>query len=393
MPIDPKSLTADWSFPTEIHIGPGRLREVPALCREKGISRPLIVTDPGLAGLPMVARLQAMLADASLDAGLFADLQSNPKDTEIAAGVLVFREGGHDGVIAIGGGSALDAGKAIAFQAGQPRPLADFEDVGDNWRRADAGAIAPVVAVPTTAGTGSEVGRAAVITESGSGIKRIIFHPGMMPRAVVADPELSVGLPPPLTAATGMDALTHSLEAFCAPGFHPLADGVALEGLRLCAEWLPKAVADGADIAARTHMLVAASMGATAFQKGLGAVHSISHAVGALYNTHHGLTNAIVLPYVLQFNRPAVERKFALLGRTLGLANPSYDSVYEWIVELRRTVGIHHSLGEIAVDTVQSERVAKLAYDDPTRTGNPRDIEVSDLKKIFVKAVEGRLAT
>ncbi len=393
MPIDPKSLTADWSFPTEIHIGPGRLREVPALCREKGISRPLIVTDPGLAGLPMVARLQAMLADASLDAGLFADLQSNPKDTEIAAGVLVFREGGHDGVIAIGGGSALDAGKAIAFQAGQPRPLADFEDVGDNWRRADAGAIAPVVAVPTTAGTGSEVGRAAVITESGSGIKRIIFHPGMMPRAVVADPELSVGLPPPLTAATGMDALTHSLEAFCAPGFHPLADGVALEGLRLCAEWLPKAVADGADIAARTHMLVAASMGATAFQKGLGAVHSISHAVGALYNTHHGLTNAIVLPYVLQFNRPAVERKFALLGRTLGLANPSYDSVYEWIVELRRTVGIPHSLGEIAVDTVQSERVAKLAYDDPTRTGNPRDIEVSDLKKIFVKAVEGRLAT
>ncbi|MDH3703655.1 MAG: iron-containing alcohol dehydrogenase [Alphaproteobacteria bacterium] len=391
MPIDPKTLTADWSFPTEIHIGPGRLREVPSLCREKGISRPLIVTDPGLAGLPMVARLQAMLADEALVAGLFADLQPNPNETEVAAGVQVFRDGGHDGVIAFGGGSALDAGKAIAFQSGQSRALADFEDVGDNWRRADAAAIAPVVAIPTTAGTGSEVGRAAVITQGDSGIKRIIFHPGMMPQAVVADPELCVGLPPNLTAATGMDALTHSLEAFCAPGFHPLADGVALEGLRLCAEWLPKAYADGADIAARTHMLVAASMGATAFQKGLGAVHSISHAVGALYGTHHGLTNAIVLPYVLQFNRPEIEQKFAQLGRTLGLPDPTFDSVFEWIMALRRTVGIPHGLSEIAVDSKQCDRIAQLAHADPTRAGNPRIVGVSDLKEIFVNAVEGRL--
>ncbi len=391
MPIDPKTLTADWSFPTEIHVGPGRLREVPALCREKSISRPLIVTDPGLAGLPMVARLQAMLADEALVSGLFADLQPNPNETEVAAGVLAFHEGGHDGVIAFGGGSALDAGKAIAFQSGQSRPLADFEDVGDNWRRADAAAIAPVVAVPTTAGTGSEVGRAAVISQSNSGIKQIIFHPGMMPRAVVADPELSVGLPPNLTAATGMDALTHSLEAFCAPGFHPLADGVALEGIRLCAEWLPKAYADGADIAARTHMLVAASMGATAFQKGLGAVHSISHAVGALYGTHHGLTNAIVLPYVLQFNRPAIEQKFTKLGRTLGLEDPAYDSVFEWVLRLRRTVAVPHSLSDVAVDSTQSDRVAQLAYDDPTRSGNPRKIGIPELKQIFLSAVEGRL--
>ena len=391
MPIDPKTLTADWSFPTEIHVGPGRLREVPALCREKSISRPLIVTDPGLAGLPMVARLQAMLADEALVSGLFADLQPNPNETEVAAGVLAFHEGGHDGVIAFGGGSALDAGKAIAFQSGQSRPLADFEDVGDNWRRADAAAIAPVVAVPTTAGTGSEVGRAAVISQSNSGIKQIIFHPGMMPRAVVADPELSVGLPPNLTAATGMDALTHSLEAFCAPGFHPLADGVALEGIRLCAEWLPKAYADGADIAARTHMLVAASMGATAFQKGLGAVHSISHAVGALYGTHHGLTNAIVLPYVLQFNRPAIEQKFTQLGRTLGLEDPAYDSVFEWILRLRRTVAVPHSLSDVAVDSTQSDRVAQLAYDDPTRSGNPKKIGIPELKQIFLSAVEGRL--
>lgn len=391
MPIDPKSLTADWSFPTEIHIGPGRLREVPALCREKGISRPLIVTDPGLAGLPMVARLHALVADEKLVSGLFADFRPNPNEMEIAAGVLAFHDGGHDGVIAFGGGSALDAGKAIAFQSGQSRPLADFEDVGDNWRRADAAAIAPVVAVPTTAGTGSEVGRAAVITQSNSGIKQIIFHPGMMPRAVVADPELSVGLPPNLTAATGMDALTHSLEAFCAPGFHPLADGVALEGIRLCAEWLPKAYADGTDIAARTYMLVAASMGATAFQKGLGAVHSISHAVGALYGTHHGLTNAIVLPYVLQFNRPEIEQKLTQLGRTLGLEDPSYDSVFEWIVALRRTVGVPHSMSEIGVDSTQSDRVAQLAYDDPTRSGNPKIVGVPELKQIFVNAVEGRL--
>ena len=296
----------------------------------------LLVTDSGLAGSTMVGEAISAAADAGLPIGLFSDIGSNPTGTHVEHGVEAFRAAGHDGVVAFGGGSALDAGKAVAFMSGQTRPIWDFEDVGDNWRRADPAGIAPVVAVPTTAGTGSETGRASVITDEAVTIKKVIFHPAMMPGIVIADPALTVGLPPHLTAATGMDALAHCLEAYCAPGFHPMADGIAVEGLRLIKDWLPIAFEDGANLAARSHMLVAAGMGSTAFQKGLGAIHALSHPVGAVLGAHHGLTNAVFMPYVMVFNRPAIEQRMARLAAYLGFANPSFDALLDWVLDLRR---------------------------------------------------------
>jgi len=293
----------------------------------------------------------------------------------------------HDGIVAFGGGSAIDAGKAIALMAGQSRPIADFEDIGDNWRRANDAAIAPSVSVPTTSGTGSEVGRASVIADAPGGKKRIIFHPRMMPRVVIADPELTVGLPPVLTAATGMDALTHCLEAFFAPTYHPIADGVALGGIRLVANWLPKAVADGSDIEARANMMVAASMGATAFQKGLGCVHSVSHAVGALFGTHHGMTNAIVLPYMLRHNADALGDKATVVAQLLGLPQPGFTSFLDWALDLRRTVGIPDTLTGIGVDDSRTDEIGPLAFDDPTREGNPKPVTVDDLRSVFLAAL------
>jgi alcohol dehydrogenase class IV len=335
---------ANWNYPTAIRFGAGRVAELGQACRSLGMERPLLVTDPALAKLPMV---ESALAAAG--AGLFCAIHSNPVGADVEAGLAAYRTGGHDGVIALGGGSALDAGKVIAFMSGQHRPLWDFEDKADWWSRADPAGIAPVVAVPTTAGTGSEVGRAGVILDSDAGVKKIIFHPKMLPAVVILDPELTLGLPAHVTAATGMDALSHCLEAYCAPGFHPMADGIAAEGMKSIAEWLPRAVEDGSDIEARGHMLVAASMGATAFQKGLGGMHALSHPIGALLGTHHGLTNAVLMPYMLAFNRTAIEERLARLAGYIGLEEASFEGFLAWIVGLRTRLGIAHTLGELGV--------------------------------------------
>ena len=338
--IDPQTLTGNWHYPTPIRVGPGRILELAQTCRELGIERPLLVTDPGLAAMPMVAAAAQSCRDAGLACEVFSDVRANPVEANVAEGVRAWRDGGHDGVIAFGGGSALDAAKAVALMSGQSRPIWDFEDREDWWTRADPDGIAPVVAVPTTSGTGSEVGRASVITDVRDHTKKIIFHPKMLPVAVIADPELTLGLPAHITAAVGMDALSHNLEAFCSPVFHPMAQGIALEGMRLVKEWLPAACEDGADLAARACMQVASTMGATAFQKGLGAMHSMSHPCGAVYDTHHGLTNAVVMPYVLEFNRPAIEEKMTGLARYLGLGEASFQGVVRWILDLRERIGI-----------------------------------------------------
>ena len=382
---------ANWNYPTQVRFGPGRLSELPDACRVAGIARPLLVTDPGLAGMPMVKRALELLDSAAMRAALFADLRPNPVYRNVEDGMRAFRSGRHDGVVAIGGGSGLDTGKAIAFQAGQKRPIWDFEDIGDWWRRAEADAIAPVVAVPTTAGTGSEVGRAAVILNEETRRKYIIFHPRMMPRVVISDPELTTGLPPHITAATGMDALAHNLEAYCALGYHPLAEGIALEGMRLIKEWLPIAFRDGTNLAARGHMLAAASMGAAAFQKGLGAIHAMSHPVGALYDTHHGLTNAVVMPYVLQRNRPGIEAKLARVARYLGLDSGSFDAVLAWVLALRRELKIPHTLRELGVEEKRVPELARMAYEDPNNGGNPLPLTAADYEPLFMNAIRGTL--
>lgn len=385
------ALRGNWNYPTAVRFGPGRIAELPDACRAAGISKPLLVTDPGLAGLPMVKDAIARNEAAGLPTGLFAEVRGNPVGRNVEAGLAAFRAGGHDGVIAFGGGSALDAGKAIALMVGQTRPIWDFEDVGDNWTRVDPKGIAPVVAVPTTAGTGSEVGRASVITDEATHTKKIIFHPKMLPAVVIADPELTVGLPPHVTAATGMDALAHCLEAYCAPGYHPMAEGIAVEGMRLVKEWLPVAVKDGSNLTARAHMLAAAGMGATAFQKGLGAIHALSHPLGAVYDTHHGLTNAVVMPYVLAFNRSAIEAKLTRLAAWLGLPEPSYQAVMDWILALRREVGIPHTLAELGVGPERLDELSAAAAADPSAGGNPVPVGAPELKQMFIASIEGRL--
>jgi alcohol dehydrogenase class IV len=381
------TLKANWNYPTSIWAGPGRLAELPAACAQLGMRRPLLVTDEGLRDAPMVRRARGLVPHG----GLFADVRGNPIAANIEAGLAAYRAGGHDGVIAFGGGSALDAGKVIAFMSGQSRPLWDFEDVGDWWTRADAAGIAPVVAVPTTAGTGSEVGRAGVVVNEATHQKKIIFHPRMMPGVVISDPELTLGLPPAITAATGMDAFVHCLEAFCAPGFHPLADGVALEGMRLIQTYLPRAYEDGRDIEARSRMLAAASMGATAFQKGLGGVHAIAHPVGAHFNTHHGLTNAVLLPYVLVHNGPVLGPRLAVIARTLDLPGEPYEAVFAWVLALRKRLGIPHTLAELGVPLASAELIGREAALDPSAAGNPRPTDPADYARIFRAAVGGDL--
>jgi alcohol dehydrogenase class IV len=386
------TLKGNWNFPTLIRFGAGRIRELPDACRTLGIRRPLIVTDPALAKLPMITSALAMLKDAGLGAAVFSDIQANPVEANVTQGVAAFRMGSHDGVIAFGGGSALDVGKSIALMSGQSRPLFDFEDREDWFKRVDVKGMAPVVAVPTTAGTGSEVGRASVITDLTDHTKKIIFHPKMMPGIVIEDPELTVGLPPQVTAATGMDALSHCLEAYCAPGFHPLADGIAVEGLRLIKEWLPVAVRDGKNIEARAHMLIASSMGATAFQKGLGAMHSLSHPCGANLNTHHGLTNAVVMPYVLAWNRRAIEEKLARLGAYLGLAQHSFDGVLDWVLDLRRTIGIPNTLADIGMKQEDAAAFAPQAFADPSTGGNPLPMDTKQFEQLYLNCIRGELA-
>lgn len=389
--FNPRAVTADWGFPTRMQVGPGRLAELAPLCRELGFMRPLLVTDSGLRAHAMIAASLAGLTGAGLESSVFSDITGNPAQAQVAAGVAAFRAGGHDSVIAIGGGSALDVGKAIAFMAGQQRPIWDFEDRADNWKRADAAAIAPVIAIPTTAGTGSEVGRACVITNRQTERKVIVFHPRMLPVAVILDPEVTAGLPPPITAATGMDAFVHCFEAWCAPGFHPLADGLALQGMRLIAQSLPRAYDDGADLEARTRMLAAASMGGLAFQKGLGAVHAIAHSVGAIYHTHHGRTNAVVLPYVMRFNRPAIEHRLAPVAQALGLRRGAFAAVLDWVLQLRERLGIPHDLAALGVGLDRAEDIGRLAAIDPSAAGNPLPVSAHDLARLFSDAVMGRL--
>jgi len=383
------ALKGNWNYPTTFRFGAGRIRELPQACAALGMRRPLLVTDPGLAALPLVANAAGICRDASLHCAIFSDVRPNPVEQNVADGVRAYREGGHDGVIAVGGGTGLDAAKAIALMAGQTRPIWDFEDREDWWTRVNVAGMAPVVAVPTTAGTGSEVGRASVITDLRDHTKKIIFHPKMMPGIVISDPELTLGLPAKVTAATGMDALSHCLEAYCSPFFHPMADGIAVEGMRLIHDFLPRAVADGSDLEARSHMLIASSMGATAFQKGLGAMHSLSHPCGANLDTHHGLTNAVVMPYVLAWNRRAIEGRMGRLAAWLGLKQHSYDGVLDWVLELRATIGIPPTLAGLGVREEHAAAFAPQAFADPSTGGNPLPMTVADFERLYLNCIRG----
>ena len=389
--LDLATRSAAWSYPTTVLFGAGTVTKLGTACAEAGIRQPLVVTDPGLACLPLTQQVMDLLREAGLAPGLFSDLRPNPTAGNVEAGVAAFRAGGHDGVVAVGGGSGLDTGKVVAFIAGQTRPMWDFEDIGEWWKRADPAGIRPIVAVPTTAGTGSEVGRAGVITDEATHTKKIIFHPLMMPRTAILDPELTLGLPRHLTAATGMDALAHCLEAYCAPGWHPMAEGIAVEGMRLVFEALPHVCADGTDLEARGAMLAASAMGAVAFQKGLGAIHSLSHPIGAVYDTHHGLTNAVVMPYVLAFNRPAIEARLGRLSAWLGLPTPGYPSLLQCILDLRAEIGIPPTLNLMGLPNDRFGELAVMAVRDPTAGGNPRPFDEADAQRMLEDAWAGRL--
>ena len=364
------SPTANWSYPTAIRFGAGRIKEIADACAAAGITKPLLVTDRGLAGLPITQETLDLMEAAGLGRGIYADVDPNPTEENLSGGVEMFKSGGHDGVIAFGGGSGLDLAKMVAFMAGQTRPVWDFEDIGDWWTRADADAIYPNVAVPTTAGTGSEVGRASVLTNSETHQKKIIFHPKVLPSVVICDPELTVGMPAMITAGTGMDAFAHCLEAFCSPHYHPMSQGIALEGMRLVKENLPKAYDTPTDLEARAHMMSAAMMGATAFQKGLGAIHAISHPIGAIYNTHHGTTNAVVMQAVLNFNRSAIEDRLALASAYLGIEG-GFDGFYAFVGDLNAKLGIPASLADLGVTNPDREAILQGALIDPSCGGNP----------------------
>jgi alcohol dehydrogenase class IV len=381
--------TANWNYPTNIRQGVGRVIELPSICEELGLSNPLLVTDPGLAQLPMVMDVVENCRKQGLGCELFSGVTSNPTQENVADGVSAFKQGEHDGVIAFGGGSALDAGKTIALMVGQTRPLWDFEDVGDNWTRVDVDKLAPVIAVPTTSGTGSEVGRASVIIDEAHEIKRIIFHPAMMPSVVILDAKLTVGLPPNLTAATGMDALSHALEAYCAPYFHPMAEGIALEAIRLLRNYLPRAYSNGLDIEARVQVMTASTMGATAFQRGLGGMHALAHPLGAIYNSHHGLLNAILMPYLLAANRSAIETRIERLARYIELEETGFDGFLSWVLALRAELGIPHSLAEIGINTDRAEEVGIKAVQDAASAGNPIVFSAEKYSEIFTNSVLG----
>jgi len=384
-------ISANWNYPTAVKVGAGRIRELAGICQSLQMKRPLLITDPGLAPLPMVLNAVDACRSAGLACAVFSKIKGNPTGQNVTDGVSAYRAGHHDGVIAFGGGSALDAAKAVALMVGQDRPLWDFEDVGDNYLRVNVAGMAPVVAVPTTAGTGSEVGRASVITDDAAHVKRIIFHARMLPSVVILDPELTVGLPSKLTAATGMDALSHNLEAYCSPFYHPMASGIALEGIRHVQEWLPLAVQDGHNIDARLHMMVASTMGATAFQRGLGAMHALAHPLGALYDAHHGMLNAVLMPYVLQANRTAIEDRITSLARYLDLPQPSFTAFLDWVLALREKIGIPHALSALGIDAAQVELVARMAIVDGSAGTNPIPFTESEYAGIFRNAVTGTI--
>ena len=385
------SLRANWSYPTAVRFGPGRIAELAEALKVAGIARPLFVTDPGLVNLPIVAKALDVLKAANVPVAVFSKVDGNPTLKNLADGLAAWTAGRHAGVTVFGGGSATDIGKPIAFLSGPTRPVFDYEDREDWWTRADPKGIAPIVAVPTTAGTGSEVGRASVITDPADHTKKIIFHPLMLPKVVIDDPELTLDLPAKITAWTGMDALSHCLEAYCSPFFHPLGAGIALEGARLAKDWLPVAVKDGKNIEARAFMMAASSMGAIAFQKGLGAMHAMSHPCSSLRGTHHGLTNAVVMPYVLAHNLPAIRDRLAALARYLDLPGQSAESVVEWTLWLREAVGIPHTLKEIGVDIDVLEQAAPMAELDPSTGGNPVPMNAAAYDALYRKAIAGSL--
>ncbi|MCA0901709.1 iron-containing alcohol dehydrogenase [Microbulbifer agarilyticus] len=380
---------SNWNYPTAMRVGAGRIAELPQLCRELGMGTPLLVTDPGLAALPIVQAIVERCLVDGIPLAVFSDIKGNPTGENVTDGVVAFRAHGCDGVIALGGGSAVDAGKAIALMVGQTHPIWEFEDVGDNYLKVNTRGMAPVIAVPTTAGTGSEVGRSSVITDQSAKLKKIIFHPRMLPQIVLLDPELTVGLPAPITAATGMDALSHNLEAFCSNSYHPMAEGIALEAMRLIHEYLPRAVANGNDLEARMQMLAASSMGATAFQRGLGAMHALAHPLGAVYDKHHGLLNAILMPYVLVANRSAIEEPMRRLSNYLGLSETGFDGVLDWVLFLRREFGIPNTLVEIGIGEDAAGEIARMAIADPSALGNPLSLSVDDYGDIFLNACRG----
>jgi alcohol dehydrogenase class IV len=389
--MDHQHLVGNWNYPNAITAGAGTINTLPTLCKALGMRNPLLVTDPGLARLPMVDGCLERCRGTGLDCGLFSAIRLNPTATNVDDGVSAFRHGGHDGVIAFGGGSALDAGKAIALMVGQQRPIWDFEDVGENWKRVDLAGVAPVIAVPTTAGTGSEVGRASIITDETQHIKRIIFHPCMLPARVILDPELTVSLPAHVTAATGMDALSHNLEALCSPSYHPMAEGIAIEGIRLVKDYLPRAVADGGDLQARMQMLSASTMGAAAFQKGLGGMHALAHPLGALYDAHHGLLNAILMPYVLNANRLVIGDKITRLCRHLGLDRANLDGFLQWILDLRRDLGIPHDLSGIGIRDEDLPLIGRMASEDPSAGGNPVPLTAAQYSQLCHDALHRNL--
>lgn len=376
------SPSANWSYPTAIRFGAGRISELAEACEAAGIKKPLLVTDRGLASLPITTQVLDLLEAAGLGRAIFSEVDPNPNEQNLEAGVKVFKSGGHDGVIAFGGGSGLDLGKLVAFQAGQTRPVWDFEDIGDWWTRANADMIAPIIAVPTTAGTGSEVGRAGVLTNSATHVKKIIFHPKLLPSVTICDPELTVGMPKMITVGTGMDAFAHCLEAYSSPFYHPMSQGIALEGMRLVKENLPLVVADGTNISARADMMSAAAMGAVAFQKGLGAIHALSHPIGAIYNTHHGMTNAVVMPPVLMMNRPAIEDRIASAADYMGISG-GFDGFYDFVLKLRADLGVPDKLSALGVGRDRIDEMTAMALEDPSAGGNPVTLTTENTKALF----------
>ena len=382
----------NWNYPTTMWVGQDRIKDLSIACRNLNINKPLLVTDKGLASSDIIQNSLSNLKQNSFEVILYSNVIGNPTGTNVNEGVGIYRKNNCDGVIAIGGGSGLDVGKAVAFMSGQDLPIWDFEDVGDNWTKAKSNSIAPIIAVPTTAGTGSETGRASVILNEDTGIKKIIFHPKFLPSIVILDPLLTKSLPPDITAATGMDALAHNLEAYCAPGYHPMADGIALEGIRIINNWLLVAVEDGSNIEARMNMLTAASMGSTAFQKGLGAIHSLSHPVNALNNIHHGLSNAIFMPYVLTFNKNVIEKKIIKICEYLEFQNKTFDGFLNWTLNLRKKLNIPHKLTDvIEADKIDIDRLSKMALDDPSTSGNPKKLSLEDMKIMYQHSITGEL--
>jgi alcohol dehydrogenase class IV len=382
----------NWNYPTTMWVGENRINDIAQACNNLGITKPLLVTDKGLAKTEILKKTLSILNNNNLSVELYANVVGNPTGMNVTDGVNYFNKNNCDGVIAFGGGSGLDVGKAIAFMSAQNLPLWDFEDVGDNWTKANSEKIAPIIAVPTTAGTGSETGRASVILNEETGIKNIIFHPKFLPSIVILDPILTLGLPAKITAATGMDALAHNLEAYCAPGYHPMADGIALEGMRLINEWLLEAVNNGSNIEARQNMLTAASMGSTAFQKGLGAIHSLSHPVNALNNVHHGLSNAIFMPYVLTFNKDVIEQKIIKICDYLELKDRSFIGFVNWILDLRKKLDIPHKLSEVINEKdFDLDRLSKMALVDPSTSGNPKKLTENDMKIMYQHSMNGEL--